>query len=448
MTDKERKLIFKIFSELHADWTEYPDKRMGPLHEYVAKLVGRAASTVELVVKEQGHHAQAASQVKQGFIDTEHITTIRSYLEESLRNGKPTSCSTVDKLLRESHGIVISRPTLRRVIRGMGFRWAKGERRNIAVLKSQNVLFCASFCEALLQSRPHNIPERPEIYLDESYCYENITTGYTWTFKNIPFHHRSRGKKVVIVGAGVVLANGAGELMGEWVPDSLQMWDPNVKSKPSGVRPFLADYHGNMNAANFEAWLDRMCQTARNVYGPTVIYLDGCSSHKRVQDPAPTTSWKKEAIITWLRAKGENVESIKTKVELLQAVKRLKLPARYATRTIAERYGHELRFLPPYHPELNIIEKVWAVAKGAVARETPQTHEQFQKCLDTAFNDTVTSHTWVASWTKALEYARGYANNVEADGEGHVGAEVESSEESGDTDESDADVYETACESD
>ena len=34
---------------------------------------------------------------------------------------------------------------------------------------------------------------------------------------------------------------------------------------------------------------------------------------------------------------------------------------------IAKKYGHEIVFLPPYHPQLNPIERAWALTKNYVA---------------------------------------------------------------------------------
>ena len=48
---------------------------------------------------------------------------------------------------------------------------------------------------------------------------------------------------------------------------------------------------------------------------------------------------------------------------------------------IAERYGHEVLRLPPYHCDLNAIEFIWANEKNFVARENTEMTMKFAEEL-------------------------------------------------------------------
>ena len=55
------------------------------------------------------------------------------------------------------------------------------------------------------------------------------------------------------------------------------------------------------------------------------------------------------------------------KEALLDLVKKLEVKPAYACYEIANRYGHRIVITPPYHCELQPIEKVWSMAKTPLA---------------------------------------------------------------------------------
>ena len=53
----------------------------------------------------------------------------------------------------------------------------------------------------------------------------------------------------------------------------------------------------------------------------------------------------------------------------------------HRTKEILNEHGHELEFLPPYSPDLNLIEHKWAQAKSLRRKQNCSTLEIFQKYL-------------------------------------------------------------------
>ncbi|OQR83076.1 hypothetical protein ACHHYP_15120 [Achlya hypogyna] len=76
------------------------------------------------------------------------------------------------------------------------------------------------------------------------------------------------------------------------------------------------DYHGHFNSEIFEKWFKVLCVTLKESYGSCIFHLTG---------PSTTSE-----------------------------------PVQYATVAIARVFGHQVLFTPPYYPELQPIEIIWA----------------------------------------------------------------------------------------
>jgi hypothetical protein len=57
----------------------------------------------------------------------------------------------------------------------------------------------------------------------------------------------------------------------------------------------------------------------------------------------------------------------------------------YEIDVIAHQQGHEVTRTPPYHPELQPIEKCWGVVKNEVARHCDFTMDNLRAQLEAAF---------------------------------------------------------------
>ncbi|DAZ97510.1 TPA: hypothetical protein N0F65_009778 [Lagenidium giganteum] len=89
-----------------------------------------------------------------------------------------------------------------------------------------------------------------------------------------------------------------------------------------------------MNAEMFAKWFEQLCQVLQEDYGECRIHMDGAPYHKHILDKLSRT----------------------THPVLVQANQ---VPQQVATYAIAEAHGHTVHLTPPYHPELQLIERVW-----------------------------------------------------------------------------------------
>ncbi|GMF28216.1 unnamed protein product [Phytophthora fragariaefolia] len=80
---------------------------------------------------------------------------------------------------------------------------------------------------------------------------------------------------------------------------------------------------------------------------------------------------------------GRGARLSATKAQLMEYVKPLKEKPIYKAQVTASLDGHYLLYTPPYHPELQPIELVWATVKGRIAASPPKNaNDAVQKVLE------------------------------------------------------------------
>lgn len=131
-------------------------------------------------------------------------------------------------------------------------------------------------------------------------------------------------------------------------------------------------------------------QLIPNLPERSVLVVDNVTSEKN-----PTTAMSKKSMIDWLTERNINFNEKITKPELYEIIKRHKqknLP--YVLDAELCKYDHRVLRLPPYHPELNPIEKIWALVKNWVAsRNMNFTFTEVEKLTRQRF-DEITAEDW------------------------------------------------------
>lgn len=191
------------------------------------------------------------------------------------------------------------------------------------------------------------------IYLDESYIVQNHCRGKSWTYDNsFNFFNRPCGKGQRIILFGAISERGI-------VDNSFYWW--NIKDK-------FADYHDNINGEIFlNLFKNRIID---NLEKKSLIIMDNASYHSYYKDKSyfnPKTANKTE-IIDFLKSKGKIYfdSNVLKKFLVEEALKFWEKPQNDIEK-IAEKNGHKILYLPPYHPEYNPIEYVWAKMKNFIA---------------------------------------------------------------------------------
>ncbi|GLV38151.1 hypothetical protein CBL_10118 [Carabus blaptoides fortunei] len=173
----------------------------------------------------------------------------------------------------------------------------------------------------LRKIRVYRNADRPIVYLDETYIHSSHTVPKTWSddpTKGL-MSPGSKGQRLIIVHAGY---------KEEFISGAGLIFKSQTKT---------GDYHDEMNSTNFIKYLRQ--KIIPNLPTPSVLVMENASYHN-VQERCPTSSSRKAEMREWLQSKQIN--------------------------KILADSGFEVLRLPPYYPDLNPIEMMWASLKQDV----------------------------------------------------------------------------------
>jgi transposase len=372
------------------------------------------------------------------------MVDVRDVVRRLNAAGEPVTVGAISDHLKLS----CHNETLRLFLRTHGFKFGTGTQRHELKESLKNVLFRHSYLDRMLVYLTRDkSPSAVIIFLDESYLNLHHTTPTTWFDSGSPSVSRRSGTKYAplcgffsdgtrvcagvgarlnILGACVYEPNGAARFIGE----CLRVWDGNKAPSASEnaskrVRAAAAAavasepalfggdaVQGNMDQASFFAWFADLCKWIREAYPArqVVVQMDNARAHKERIDPSPSHSSRKEIIAEWLRAHGvaANADS-ETKADLVKKlVAAVNANTRYRVVEHAQQNGIDVIYVPPYHPELQPIEMVWAAVKNPFLHQRVQTlavmKTQLYEHFRTRVTDTVLAGAWARFRRNFIDY--------------------------------------------
>ncbi|CAG8709054.1 21085_t:CDS:2 [Rhizophagus irregularis] len=380
LTDNEKLMIINAHNYLSK--VNFPEEShpKSTLRKRVAEALGVAESTVGCVVadwnkRNDGTFTPHKTLGRPKFQTDDDVSELlRTKILNSNKTAEQVSTPVLCQFLSEN-GYTFSKWKLLWVLHHLGYYYGQGERRNILHESPNNVAFRCRYLRfrfANLEGQ-NDVPHRPEVFLDESYCHLHHISRNTW----VPHQ-------------GVVLSPGHGNRGRK--RSNAEEWNdvPNVV-KDANIVPNQMDYHGNFNAEIFEDLFSTLCETLHEKYGPVNIHMDGASYHKRRVENIPTSSTKKQEIVEWLTAHNISFSNELRKPELLELVQMHKEKISFTCVEIAKQYGHE------------------AVVKGEVARSGPHPNLlSIRNTLLDAFKNKINSKVILGLWRKTLKNAKAY----------------------------------------
>lgn len=235
-----------------------------------------------------------------------------------------------------------------KILKKLGFKWKRAQNnRRLLIEKSEIREKRISYLQTIKKYRSEN---RPIVYMNESYVCTSHFANKVWSDVTSNGVHTpiSKGERLIIVHAGG--ENG-------FVPNALAMWKAGIKS---------GDYHDNMNNTNYINWVKN--QLLPNLQEKTVLVIDNANYHNKQIDKAPTSNSRKDEMIKWLTEKNIPFEDAMLKPQLYKIILENKTRfVQYVLDELLMGKGHTVLRLPPYHPDLNPIEMIWADVKNYVA---------------------------------------------------------------------------------
>jgi transposase len=387
------------------------------IDQLAARLFGIGERTVRRYVSESVANNGVVSRSKPKgcpptILTNGSITSVRDFVRKCAQEGRPLSISMMKEHL-SGIGVSVSRMTLSRKLKTIGIKFGRGKRRNVAHESAGVVTYRGKFLRHLLQNRDvHGLPIRSEVYLDESYVNQNHKRQLTWYEpESWVSDHSGAGPRYCMFGA-ISYTNIQGTLFGEWVPAALQYWPANRQSRVDDKH----EYHGNIDHDQFNAWFEKLGERCRDELGSCVIVMDGAGYHKTAIERAPTKSATKSKITDWLqRNKIPHLATMK-KAELYELVKDHKAEVvRYHATEIAEKFGHTVSYTPPYHPELQPMELVWAQLKNPIAASVRMTMAELGEAIGSNAKDLITEHTLKGAWNRCQTWVQKYWSECDDD---------------------------------
>lgn len=229
--------------------------------------------------------------------------------------------------------------------------------------------------------------KRPIIYMDETYIHSSHTHLKSWNDNTNEGLHKpvSKGQRLILVHAGG--ENG-------FIENAYLKFKSNSKS---------GDYHSQMNYTNYKKWLQE--KLIPNLPSNSVLVIDNAPYHNVQLDKCPTMGSTKDEMREWLRQRNVPFTDEMLKIDLYSLVKVWKPRFKtYEIDKIMSEKGHSVLRLPPYHPDLNPIELVWASLKQYVAEKNVDFHfKTVDRLCDEFFSSFSTEE-----WKKRCEHAKGF----------------------------------------
>lgn len=274
----------------------------------------------------------------------------------------------------------------------MGFEW-KTTRNNYKLLKEKTDIVHKriDYLRAIKKFRSEG---RPIIYTDETYVHTSHVSNKSWSDSTNEGLHKptSKGSRFIVVHAGGKTG---------FVPNALLVYKSHQTT---------GDYHNDMNFENYWKWLTE--KLLPNLEPRSVIVIDNASYHNKCLNPAPTSASKKADMQEWLSSKGIYYGSDMLKVELYKLILLHKPKYKeYAIDSIIKEKGHNVLRLPPYHPDLNPIENIWAVLKGYVASNNVEMALTNVKSLIEEKVEKTDGIVWNSTCRRAEEAEKSYWEN-------------------------------------
>lgn len=180
-------------------------------------------------------------------------------------------------------GLQLSRSSMRKVIRKLGFRFNKTKNNRMQLVEKADIKEKRRiYLEKISHFRSIG---RPIVFTDETYVHSYYSTFKAWQDESIEgFKPKiGKGKRFIIVHAG----SEAG-----FVDNAFLCFRSYSNQE---------DYHGDMNNLNFTKWATE--KLIPNLPPESIIVMDNAPYHNSLKDKPPNTNSKKGEILAWLTDK-------------------------------------------------------------------------------------------------------------------------------------------------
>ena len=286
-------------------------------------------------------------------------------------------------VLHDKYDISVARETLRLNLARWGIVYGP-VLRHTALREKDHVV--AARRDYLSRKIDLNHSSRNIVYLDETFINKNYSgTDLSWYCNDWeedplldktygPYINKPSGKGDRLIILNAVTSTG-------WVKNAKLVFQAKTCS---------GDYHGSMDEHNFTKWFTK--QLLPNIPDGSVIIMDNAPYHNMcADDGVPALNSKKSDMQQWLFENNINFEKDYLRAQLIELinacrpVRQFKIDYMLKNDTCYRNRDIEIMRTPQYHPELQPIEKCWAVLKQYMAQHCDFTTNGLRKNLDNAW---------------------------------------------------------------
>lgn len=379
-----RKLVYNVYLYIKE---KNPDLSERKLHLEISQACRLSYSTIYRIMKESslspGEEKTFCTPRKKRprkknmtALDDFDLCVVRRVIHEfhSTEKELPT-LKGILRVLKEKINYKGSVSSIRTIIRDLGFRWKKTQNNRKLLMEKSDIRNVR--VQYLRKIKEYREEARPIVYMDETYFHGSSCSEKSWTDSDT-----SGLKKPVSKGQRVIVVHAGGEM--GFVPNALLMFKSGLKK---------GDYHDDMNKNNYERWLKE--KLIPNLQPNSVVVVDNAPYHCEKLNPAPTSASAKGEMLKWLGERGIFHSPNLLKPELYSLI--LQHKPRYVTYkidSILAAAGHSILRLPPYHPDLNPIEMIWATVKSHIKRKNVKFTVESVKTLAVQKFSEITVDDW------------------------------------------------------
>lgn len=388
--DDDKKNIMHIFYTLQTN-ENFKSLQHLDLQELTSVLYGVTKNTVNKIVSDDGMHNDGR---KNRFIQTKHIPfqykgIFDNEIKEGLKKGIIYSSRHFQEILQRD-GISLSRVTIRRRMWEWGLCWGTLVARDPNRKSLENLGKRQKFLNTLATLEASGTRNR--IYIDESFVNKNHSLSKGWYIKtegNEIFKPTGQGARIAMIAA---IART------QWVGIRIQNTRQCLSiERPDGTHEYKAIKYwkvdkenenlGNVNYNIFKSYFEN--SVIPYLPSNSIIIIDNAKYHRCYPKNTivPTSACNKEQLIQFLQSFNQIASMDETKKKLLKRAKVFKEDIQTELQVIAKAYGHNLLYLPPYHPEISPIEYAWGHIKRNVGEKASYNIQSIcQEILPMAFS--------------------------------------------------------------
>lgn len=372
--------VWNYFRREDSEESEFTEPRSAVQATLMATGV-KARSTLYKIEKEGAASPKKRGPKRQRIMDqTDNFDrgAIRRIITKMYEEKQWPTVSSIYQRVREEIGFHGSHSTFHKLLKKMGYKYAKRPTRNLVKERPDIVAKRHEYLHKIKKIRA--VTDCPILYLDETFLHQNHTVGKCWQLDGeggfkVP---TGKGNRLIILHAG----SKAG-----FVPGAALIFQSKTSSD---------DYHDEMNGDAFVEWFDT--QLLPNIPANSCIVMDNASYHSVQEEKIPTMNSKKADMQEWLTANNIAWNSCMIKPQLYELIKIHKPRCiKHVIDELARKHGHYILRLPPYHCELNAVELIWAQIKNEVAKANNTFKmSDIEKLLQTAIEN-VSQENWEAA---------------------------------------------------